>query len=83
VLGVNTHNRREEKSRKRNHSQTNVINIAEYSNIKLANEVLPKAKKRSISMQHYNINFSHNFHYSSIVLSIQGVSKLSYSEFGA
>jgi hypothetical protein len=29
VLGVDTHNRREERSRKRKHPQTNVINIAE------------------------------------------------------
>jgi hypothetical protein len=28
VLGVDTHNRREERSRKRKHPQTNVINIA-------------------------------------------------------
>jgi hypothetical protein len=29
VLGVDTHNRREERSRKRKHPQTNVINMAE------------------------------------------------------
>jgi hypothetical protein len=57
VLGVDTHNRRDERSRKRNHPQTNVINVAEKHeeclrilqsaiNIKLTNEVFFRAAKR-------------------------------------
>jgi hypothetical protein len=67
VVGVDTHNRREERSRKRKHPQTNVINIAEKHEgcpvqYKAGQLVLPNAKKRSMSVLHYNINFSHNFH---------------------